>query len=118
MNEAVATMRPTPWPELERFLGGWFHEDWMLDYGEADDAVRAYAEEVRAPRVAQVVGELNDLLSRGLSEADLRNLVWWQLLGRYDPTADGLTMKEWLERVTRLLRERGGARGAESPDGR
>ena len=118
MNEAVATMRPTPWPELERLLGAWFNLDWTLDYGEADDVLRAYVAEEPAEAVAEAIGELDDLLSRGLSEADLRNLVWWQLLGRYDPTADGLTMKEWLERVTRLLRERGGARGAESPDGR
>ncbi|MER8083999.1 contact-dependent growth inhibition system immunity protein [Streptomyces sp. NPDC058316] len=57
-------------PELAQFLGGWFSQDMPDEFAEHEAAVRDYATTTDPHLVARAVGELHELLTLGLNEAD------------------------------------------------
>ncbi|MFF2567035.1 contact-dependent growth inhibition system immunity protein [Streptomyces sp. NPDC058084] len=67
----------TPWewrarfPELAQLLGGWFTQDMPEEFGDHASALADYLEGTDAGLVAQLTGELHDLLALGLGEDGL-----------------------------------------------
>ncbi|MEU6988493.1 contact-dependent growth inhibition system immunity protein [Streptomyces sp. NPDC046324] len=67
----------TPWewrarfPELAQLLGGWFSQDMPDEFGDHEAALADYLEGTDTGLVAQLTGELHDLLALGLDEDGL-----------------------------------------------
>ena len=49
-------------PALEQFLGGYFHQDFLLDHATTDDAVAAFAKEEPHKSVRAACDELDSRL--------------------------------------------------------
>lgn len=57
-------------PELGQFLGGWFSQDMPGEFEDHDSALRDYLDTTDPGLIAQLDGELHDLLSLPLDESD------------------------------------------------
>ncbi|MFD5033706.1 contact-dependent growth inhibition system immunity protein [Streptomyces sp. NPDC058405] len=57
-------------PELGQFLGGWFSQGMVEEFGDHDLALHDYVDGTDRGLVAQLAGELRDLLSLPLEESD------------------------------------------------
>ncbi|WP_329021643.1 contact-dependent growth inhibition system immunity protein [Streptomyces sp. NBC_00690] len=57
-------------PELAQFLGGWFSQDMPEEFEDHDDALRDYLDNTDPGLIAQLTGELYDLLTLPLDEPD------------------------------------------------
>jgi hypothetical protein len=87
-------------PELHQFFGGSFHQDWTLDHETADDVVQAFVAEATPHERLMVARALKDLLD--LPDESLGEAIF-ALGAYYDPTADGLTVRQWLESLVRNI---------------
>jgi CdiI immunity protein len=90
-------------PALEQFLGGYFHQDFLLDFATVDDVVAAFANEETHKSIRAVCDELDSALvlldvGREKPERFLQRLGCY-----YNPAADGLTVNDWLNRVRQTL---------------
>lgn len=82
---------------LFQFFGGYFHQDWDVDASSWEEVVAMFvrassAEEVRALREA-LVAWLEGAARVGQAS------LFTELGCYYDPAADGLTEREWVERI-------------------
>ena len=86
---------------LTHLLSAYLHEDFELDHGSADDAVRAFA--AGAPDMAASAGEeIGLLLADDIPEEHLRALL--DELGLcYRVEADGYTARTWLAHARDVL---------------
>ncbi|MGW8490029.1 contact-dependent growth inhibition system immunity protein [Streptomyces sp. NPDC055886] len=57
-------------PELGQLLGGWFSQDMVGEFGDHDVALQDYLEGTDPGLIAQLTGELHDLLALPLKESD------------------------------------------------
>lgn len=94
---------------LSHLLGAYLHQDFDLDHGSADDAVRAFA--AGAPDMAaSALDEIAELLAGDMPEARLSALL--QKLGSYYRVeADGYTARTWLAHARDVLAEEVARRG-------
>lgn len=87
-------------PNLEEFLGGYFHQDWPEDAPTAVAIVERYLNEWPIEEVPKALSELNLLLAQ--SDDDVMRCV----VGMgcfYNPAADSMSYREWLNRVADRL---------------
>ncbi|MFC9619677.1 contact-dependent growth inhibition system immunity protein [Streptomyces sp. NPDC056930] len=84
-------------PELAQLLGGWFSQDMPDEFTDHDAAMRDYSATTDAQLVARVVGELHELLTLGLEEADYA-LAVAELGMEVDPPAP-YSPSGWLAKV-------------------
>jgi hypothetical protein len=89
--------------DLFQFFGGYFHQDWALDYKSDEDAVKDFRTEASPDQIAAVIREIDELLSMGYSEEELRRIAHRELACDYNPSPDGLTMSDWIRRVRNLI---------------
>jgi len=89
--------------KLQQFAGGYFHEDYKVEFPSPDAAVGAFVTEFSEETVAAVLSEIDDLLASSMSEAELYQLWINQLGAAYDPSADGITYRDWFAHVRDLL---------------
>jgi hypothetical protein len=89
-------------PQLRQFLGGYFHQDWVVERDDWQEIVRDYVSESPRSAVMECAAELRDVLAAGLGEAEL-GIVLEQLGGSVDPSALGQTTEEWLRAVQERL---------------
>ncbi|MFI9581004.1 contact-dependent growth inhibition system immunity protein [Streptomyces sp. NPDC052236] len=57
-------------PELAQFLGGWFSQDMPDEFEDHDAALQDYLDTTDAGLIAQLTGELHELLTLPLEESD------------------------------------------------
>ncbi|NUK54479.1 hypothetical protein HRW14_30290 [Streptomyces lunaelactis] len=88
-------------PELGQFLGGWFSQDMPDEFPDHDTAVRDYTDTTDRNLVARLAGELRELLTLGLDEADYAVAVA-ELGMEVDPPAP-YSPSGWLELVSDRL---------------
>lgn len=93
-------------PNLEQFLGGYFHQDFVLDYGDPDHAIAAFLAEATPESVQAVCSELDQLIPLVEHKDDPEKLLWQVLGCYYYPKADGLSVADWLKHVRSKLQER------------
>ena len=96
-------MKTQDFPTLAQFFGGYFHQDWIDEFSNPEDAIDAYrnGEPVESIRLACEELERAMLLIQQGPEDPQRVL---QELGcYYDPAADDLTVAAWLEQVRKKL---------------
>jgi demethoxyubiquinone hydroxylase (CLK1/Coq7/Cat5 family) len=90
---------------LQQFLGAYFHQDCFDDSTDADAVVQDYLRNSSVHEVKITLNEVRQLLRQEKDEPALASA----LLGLgsfYLPAADGLTSKQWLERLTAAFEAR------------
>ncbi|MET9678531.1 contact-dependent growth inhibition system immunity protein [Streptomyces sp. NPDC006482] len=98
----------TPWewrarfPELAQLLGGWFSQDMPDEFGDHEAALDDYLEGTDPGLVAQLTGELHDLLALPLDEDGLA-LALAALGAEVQPPAP-FTPAAWLAALALRLR--------------
>ncbi len=94
------------YPQLEQFLGAYFHQDWGQDRDGWEAVVDEFVAESPGSVVTATAEEVSDLLGAGFSDAELASVLDG-LGGEVVPTAFGLTPSAWLAAVLeRLLQNR------------
>src|SRR5947209_3181712 len=91
-------MNKTRFPELEQFLGCYFHQDWVDDYPTAEAAIEAYLTESSEDNVRAVCEELNQALNSQDSPAFLLEMGCY-----YNPRAEGISEAQWLKKIHKEL---------------
>jgi hypothetical protein len=88
------------YPELEQFMGGWFHEDWA-DNGETmEEVVRDYKSECNAEQIRTVCFEMNAFVANyGADSYAAFRKLWTSV----DPVLLGHTVTSFFEEVKRIL---------------
>ncbi len=92
-------MNDNDYPSLSQFLGAYFHQDFMLDYGSPDGAITTFLAEASPEFVAEVCNDLINVILLLERTHDHENFLWRVLGCNYRPIADGLTIEEWLKHV-------------------
>lgn len=92
----------TKYPNLEEFLGCYFHQDWMSDDETAWAVIERYLSEWPSDGVRAAIDEVDSLLAEMGSESDLREMVM-RLGCYYVPQADSLMYRDWLAVVRNRL---------------
>jgi hypothetical protein len=88
---------------LQRFFGGYFHQDWDLDAKTWQGVIANYVEE--HPRDDTV--ELRDDLRTWLDEGHSRLPASFRC--DYNPQPEGLTDRSWIDRMIAVIVERLGS---------
>jgi len=96
-------MAESTYPKLAVLLGGYLHQDWSLEHKTLDEAIHSFAAEEPPATVAQARREIVAVLQLPLNDNELADLVTDRLGSSYDPRLDGLTTRDWLADVQRLL---------------
>jgi hypothetical protein len=60
---------------LEQFLGGYFHQDFVLDYGDVDHAIDAFLAEATQESVQAACRELDQVIPLGAQMDDPEKLL-------------------------------------------
>ncbi|TQK52442.1 hypothetical protein FBY35_2877 [Streptomyces sp. SLBN-118] len=89
-------------PELAQFLGGWFSQDMPDEFEDHDAALQDYLDTTDPGLIAQLTGELHDLLTLPLDESDYA-LALAELGMEVDPP-EPLAPGGWLEELAGRLR--------------
>ncbi len=90
-------------PRLEQFFGAYFHQDCLDFDGTAEMVLKRYASEASRGVMGRTLEELDQLLSLGLSDAELDRAMYEDLGCYYNPEPDGMSMTEWLQWVRTML---------------
>ena len=86
------------YPEIAQFFGGYLHQDWPEDAGSWEAAVDQFLAGESAEHVRRAVADLERLLDERRNDVELSRAL--DAFGNaYDPTPDGLSLREWLTRV-------------------
>lgn len=94
------------YPLLKRLSRSYLHQDFELEFGDADCAVRAFFEQIEEADRRGAEMELNSLLSEHRSEEALRRLIFDELGCAYYYLADWPNSVTWLEHLQEMLREK------------
>ncbi len=94
------------YPQLEQFLGAYFHQDWGKERDGWEAVVDDFVADSPGSVVTSAAEEGRDLLTAGFSDAELADVLDG-LGGSVVPTAFGLTPSAWLAAVLeRLIQSR------------
>jgi hypothetical protein len=98
-------MNRDEFPAMEQFLGGYFHQDYLLDYATPADAVAAFLNEAPREIVRATYDEMEKLLP---VPRQMDNPCAFLLeIGRYyDPRLVGLAVVNWFKELRKKLRSR------------
>lgn len=99
---------PKPLPALKYFFGGYFHQDWNLDYSTPEEAIRDYLAEIQKVESTEVIAEINWLrewlVQVHLPDKDISTLLLEQLHLNYIPVPkDAASYDEWLFNIREQL---------------
>lgn len=90
-------------PLLKNFFGAFLHQDWSLEFSSPTEAVNAFKKQSTPNSVLDTCRELDTLIAELENLKDPSTFLWQRLMCYYDPIADGLTLREWLEDVRAQL---------------
>lgn len=88
---------------LERLLGGYFHQDWDMAGATDADVILAFRQAEPADQIEATIFELNQVLQLYAGEPLKADELLAGLGCEYYYHSDGLTGISWLERVRSLL---------------
>lgn len=81
-------------------LGAYFHQDWFYDAPTPDEVINYFVSRESSERIVKLKQELTELLSY---EGEISQEFISDRNGYYDPAADELTVRGWLENVLFIL---------------
>jgi len=80
---------------LRYFLRTYFHQDWMSDYSSSHEAIDDFVKHETDVKVAALHQEIIELLSGD----DISEDLVYDYGGHYSPKFDGLSVRDWLQKV-------------------
>ena len=86
--------------KINYLLGAYFHQDWYLDSENPDDIIRDFVNKETSETVHLLREQIDQLLA---SEHELTEDFIYGNNGYYDPKFDGLTVRQWFERILNQL---------------
>jgi len=102
-------------PNLADFLGTYLNQDWKSDYPNMEAVVDDFKRGDPPELVADVVDELEILITRSDSDASLGDAL--EKLGCYlAPEAEGMTNRQWAQWLLHRLKEPVGERRTSGSD--
>ncbi|WP_166224779.1 contact-dependent growth inhibition system immunity protein [Pseudomonas atagonensis] len=90
-------------PEAQDFFGAYFHQDWLLEHDTADQVIDDFLRNSDKSVLILVHSELQTLLSKELSEMELREFFLKELNCYYCYWNDWKSGEEWLRHIERKL---------------
>lgn len=94
-------------PELQQFLAGYFHQDWVDDHKDANDVITTFITEASAETIAKVKEELNTLLLVDQSEQALQDFLFSDIGCCYYYPHEWKDGVSWLKHIYSVLSELG-----------
>jgi len=94
-------------PELQQFLAGYFHQDWVDEHKNANEVITSFISEVSAETIEKTKQELKKLMLTVQSEQELQDFLFYEIgCSYYYPHEwkDGIS---WLNHVYLTLSEAG-----------
>jgi hypothetical protein len=92
----------TTYPVLSELLGSYFHEQWDPRAGSQPTIERMIQETPRAT-LQRAVSELDALLSSGVCEPQLTDVLQFELGCNVTPADENVDASGWLEQLRREL---------------
>lgn len=99
-------------PNLNTFVGAHFRPQWkeavaMRGEDPVKESVLACAiKNDGAPYLTSVSTDITRLLAKQLPETELRRIIRKEFHANIEPNIDGMTMKDWLQRLRDRIDER------------
>jgi len=94
------TVESDPYPELEQFIGGGFHQDWSMFGATIEDVALEYKRVVSEARVRQACAEMDRFIAEYGSEA---GVVFEQRWGSFSPELIGYSIPSFFDALKRIL---------------
>ncbi|SRR6266851_374752 len=91
---------------LAQFFGGYFHEDWKLDAKSPSEVVDAYRKDFNSEQRLVLSKAILEYSQSFCLDSELRSGLFHELGCYYDPSADGLSTRDWLQSVSSQLLKR------------
>ncbi|HYW12859.1 MAG TPA: contact-dependent growth inhibition system immunity protein [Longimicrobium sp.] len=91
------------YPALAQFFGGYFHQDWDMEAANWEGVVRNFCAAAQPEQIAAVNTEIEALLAGAHDERELSEFVFLQLGCAYDPTVDGIALRNWIMDIRQHL---------------
>lgn len=97
--------------DLYQFLGAYFNQDWTDEYDwkeqkpDFEPVVHFYKAKNPSTTVARATEQLEKFLALPLDDEQLEEIVTSEFGSSYYPAPRGLTERQWLEQVLKLLKQ-------------
>ncbi|KTC63139.1 hypothetical protein AO262_17655 [Pseudomonas fluorescens ABAC62] len=85
--------------ELQQFLAGYFHQDWVDEYKCADDVIAIFKSESSAKTTTKVIQEIRILLTLKKTEKQLQNFLFYDIGCNYYHPHEWTDGTSWLEHI-------------------
>lgn len=92
-------------PELQQFLAGYFHQDWVDDYKNADEVIASFISESDRETITNVKQELNKLMLAEQSEQEIQDFLFYGIGCNYYYPHEWKNGMLWLQHVYLTLSE-------------
>lgn len=86
-----------------QLFGSYFHQDWVEEFDTDAAAAQSMMEGASKEAVAAAASEIRELLSSGLSDAELASIMTDEVGCYFDPGSNGETYHEWLSKILEKL---------------
>jgi len=84
---------------LQDFFLCYFHPDWQLDAASWPEVVKDFVDTAAPSLIAGVVADLREIIMEPGYDAHLAATVVREYSLSYEPSQDGLSMRDWLKAV-------------------
>jgi len=104
LDRVSDSMSPGDFERLGQFFGAYFHEDWDTEAPDWAGLVKHFVEDHPETKSIAELAQLVDDYADNRDDETLDDLVLDELGCYYCPSSEGITMRDWLHRVSDLLR--------------
>ena len=102
---------------LVRLLGGWVNDDQVVDQDSAEEGLTRMLEVAPIQQQRDAASEIARLLSGGLCENQIRDVLLFEVGCEYPFERDGYDASSWLKHLRRRLLDNVESRRSEPEDG-
>lgn len=90
------------YPSLHQFFGGYFHEDFNLEFKDEEDAINTFLTDEPFEKISSSLAELDQVLEVEIIEEEASRYLE-DFGSAYYPAARGRTALEWLKHIRERL---------------
>lgn len=91
-------------PELNQFLGAYFHQDFSDEYTSYSEAIDDYLSGASEPDLDQLLRDITELLTTATTDRDLKQTASSLGMGVSPPS--GVSLRQWLNDVAEIVSRR------------
>jgi hypothetical protein len=88
---------------LKNFFGGTFHQDFLRDHKNWQDALERYKRDSTVEQRKEVARLIHNFYSARVDSAVLEKELFSEFGCYYIPSTDGISAAEWLQRIEREI---------------